>query len=322
MHENSETPITVRAAKYIFLFAVVSVVLAWTAFFLIDVRNAFGLRTALREIPTEAFFFGAEPFFFQHWFRNGGPAEIMQWLFLGSAALVAAFSAGRSSAGISVVGERSMIRSSAGETRIGEPSVDTPNGEAERARHSQFAFWTLIAIALILMLIEDAGDPRHTIRSYVQVAAGESAQGVFGTLTELLYFAVIASIPIYALVKHRQVLETDHRMRRYLVIAFAGYALAVSLSFVGSAFTAVLGTSFYRVAGRVLYDIFVALGDSGLEEFWAAWEAQKGWPFVSFALMDSLIEEAIELIAAAAFLSATVVGLGSGRSPSNSSTDS
>jgi hypothetical protein len=275
-----------RVARYVFLLAGVSIVLAWLGFYLIDLRNLFGLRETLLAIPSEAFFFDAEPFFFQHWFRNRGPAEVMQWLCLGGAALTAAFIAGRTF------------------VHPGDP-------EAASGRRSEFAFWGLIAIALLLMLIEDAGDPRHTLRSYVRVAFGEEDGGVFGTLSELLYFGVLASIPLYAVARYHHVVKANLRGRRYLILAFVSYAVAVSLSFAGTAFSALIGTNLYGEAGRVLYRISLILGDDELGAFWSAWNAEEGWNFVRFYLMDSLVEESIELLGAAAFLSATVSYLSS-----------
>ncbi len=210
----------------------------------------------------------------------------MQWLCLGSAALIAAFIAGRA-------------------------FVPPEAPEPASGRRSEFAFWGLIAIALLLMLIEDAGDPRHTLRSYVRVAFGEDDGGVFGTLSELLYFGVLASIPLYAVARYHHVLKANLRGRRYLIVAFVSYAVAVSLSFVGTAFSSVIGTNLYSEAGRVLYRISLLLGDDELGAFWSAWDTEEGWGFVRFYLMDSLVEESIELLGAAAFLSATVAYLSS-----------
>jgi len=249
-------------------------------------RNVFGLRETLLRIPSEAFFFDAEPFFFQHWFRNGGPAEIMQWLCLGSAALIAAFIAGRA-------------------------FVHPKAPELESGDRSKFAFWGLMAIALLLMLVEDAGDPRHTLRSYVRVAFGEDDYGGLGSLSELLYFAALASVPLYAVVKYGHVLKANLLARRFLIAAFLSYAVAVPLSFAGTAFSSVTGTNLYSEAGRVLYRISLILGDDELGAFWSAWNTEQGWNFVRFFLMDSLVEESIELIGAAGFLSATVSSVSS-----------
>jgi hypothetical protein len=216
--------------------------------------------------------------FFLHWWRDEGPIEWLQWACLASAALLGAFIAGRI------------------------------HGHDQRA----FLFWAVMAVAIALMLIEDAGDPRHRLREYVQFAFGETeGQGVMGTVTELLYFAVLAAIPLYALIRHGRVVLSDKRTKAFILVGFVAYALAGSLSFVGSAFSALLDRNFYDISGDLLYQLSVRLGDEGLLRAWTTIsnEAVDAPTFIQFALMDSLVEESIELIGAAGFFAGTVAYL-------------
>lgn len=112
---------------------------------LIDILDIFGIRTYLfyRDFYM--------PFFWWHWYRNGGPFEIMQFTFL---ALGVIYSAKNSDFGTAI----------------------------------NRKFWYMFAIALALLLIEDAGTTRHLMRNYVEDIAGETGYGVLGTMTELIYF--------------------------------------------------------------------------------------------------------------------------------------
>ncbi len=210
--------------------------------------------------------------FFWHWWRNGGPIEWLQWGCLAAAALLGAFIAGR------------------------------VYNHDKRA----CAFWALMALAFALMLIEDAGDPRHRIREYVQFVFKEDGQGIMGTLTELFYFAALASVPIYALVRHGRVLTRLVRTKVYVAIGFAAYALAASLSFAGSAFSALLDRNFYRISGELLFRLSLRLGDADLSHFWLGESPDQIQHHIFFQLMDGLVEESIELMGAAAFLAAGV----------------
>jgi len=278
--DESQAARFARAGWTVFIAAAASVLLAWLLFYLIDLRNAFGLRGWIMDLPEESFFFGVEPFFFQHWFRNGGPAEIIQWLLLGGTALLSGFIAGRAYGRFRAVG----------------------------------AFWLILGIGIVLMLLEDAGDPRHTLRSYVQAFIGERDQGTYGTIFEALYFLVLAAFPIYAIARYGRILAGDKRVRNLIIVAFACYFLATTLSFAGSAFTNIFGTNFYTEFGGRLRELFVGIGDEHVGPFWDSWDAQQHWSFVSFFLMDSLVEESIEVVGAGAFMGAALLGL-SGATP-------
>ena len=213
--------------------------------------------------------------FFHHWWRDGGPVEWLQWACLASASLMGAFIVGR----------------------------------VYSRKNRAVSFWAVMALAFALMLIEDAGNVRHRLREYVQFVFGESeGQGIMGTVTELLYFAVLAAIPLYALARHGRAVMTTVRTKAYIVVGFIAYALAGSLSFIGSAFSALFDRNLYHRAGDLLYRLSLRLGDEDLAHAWTriSNEAVDAANFIQFNLMDSLVEESIELIGAAAFLAGTI----------------
>ena len=244
-----------RIAELILPTAAGFVLLSVILVIFIDLRNVLGLGDILNR------------HFFWHWYRNGGPVEMLQWLLLAASALTSLFVVGRLS------------------TRD----------------RSACAFWLLMGIAFTLMLIEDAGDPRHRIREYVQFAFAEhEGQGVMGTLWELLYFVGLAAFPLYALLRHGRALRGMGRTRSYVLAGFVAYGIAASFSFVGSAFSALMDRNVYQITGDALVRLGLRIGDSELPRYWTA----DG--YVDFHLMDGMVEESIELIGAAAFFSAAV----------------
>ncbi len=260
--------------EYILIGGLVFVLLSLVLFYLIDLRNIFGLRDALFNLSSDYFYFTYRPFFFQNWGRNSGIVEILQWLCLGGSAVLAAFFAGRF-------------------------SVDKTK--------KLFKFWIILAIALFFMLLEDAGDIRHTFMSYVQVAFDEPDQGWGGTMFEFFYFALLGGLPLYALIRYGWTgLREYSKTRFYIVIGFIFYFLASSFSFLGTAFSGILDKDLYTLWGQKLYDLSLRLGDPELAIKWEAWEQVNLLFPIGLFLMDSFVEELIELIGASALLAASV----------------
>lgn len=260
---------TWRYPEYILFFAILLAFLSLLTFYLVDLKNFLGLRDALINTKGDYFFFTYRPFFFQHWGRNSGFVELIQWSILGLSAITAAFLSGRE--------------------LLKNKKVST--------------FWLLLAISFILMLIEDAGDIRHTLMSYVQAITNEADQGIFGTLFEFLYFAVLGGLPLFALIKYWPELKGLKRVRKYLVIGFFFYALASGLSFIGTAFEGLMDKNLYTIWGDSFYNFCLSIGDEQLPSFWQNWN-ERNWNFqIGFFLLDSLLEENLELIGAASILS-------------------
>jgi len=258
----------------IIYFSLVLVTLSFVLFYLIDLRNIFGLRDWLFVINPAYFYFTYTPFFFQHYGRNSGFAELLQWAFLAGSIGLAGFLAG-----YYYLKERWIS-----------------------------VFLGLMMTTFILMLFEDAGDIRHMLMSYVQLAADEPDQGLWGTAFEGLYFAILGGLPLYALIRYgKRFRDWSPSALLYLAIGFVAHATAASLSFIGTAFQGLLEKDLYTIMGDGLVSLSYRLGDSSLPSLWESWN-QSNWLYqVGFYLMDSLIEENLELIGYAAFLSCLVV---------------
>ncbi len=256
-----------KVSDFVFSLAIFFVILSTLLFFLIDLRNIFGLRDLLLSADRRYFFFGYQPFFFQHWGRNSGFAEIIQFSFLGLSVMFAGYN----------------------------------SGLLYRNKKKLSKFWLIMSIVLLLMLLQDAGDMRHLPMSYVMWAFGEIDQGVAGTLVELLYFAVLGGVPLYALIKYWKDIKVYVRSKYYLLIGFFFYALAGGLSFIGTAFEGLLDRNVYNILGEHMYNFALSIGDSNLQMVWS--EASFN---IQFFLMDSLLEENIEIIAAGALLASVL----------------
>ncbi|MFN3188720.1 MAG: hypothetical protein ACK42D_04245 [Candidatus Paceibacteria bacterium] len=238
------------------------ILLSFILFYLIDLRNAFGLRDWLFSVDRVYFYFTYTPFFFQHYGRNSGFVELAQWGLLGCVITLCALLAGH---------------------------FYQTHKKASR-------FFLLMTVAFVIILIEDAGDVRHMMMSYVQLAASEPDQGIIGTLFEGLYFAVLGGIPLYALIRYGRSIREYGKAWWYIIIGFVAHALAASLSFIGTAFKQLLERDLYTIMGDSLINLSYKLGTSDLPSIWEAWNADNWILPIGFFLMDSLIEENIELL--------------------------
>lgn len=245
--------------KHVLVFLVSVLTITVLAIFAIDLHGLFGIRERLFQSTLDM------PYFWFHWYRNGGPIEFLQYSFLGLSAVFAA--------------KNSLYSETKNEKK----------------------FWSIFAIALIYLLIEDAGDPRHFIRFYVQKIAGETEQGFWGTIVEMAYFVALASIPLYAyLIYGGKALKNHIRTKKYMLGGFVFYALAAGSSFIGSAFSALLDRNIYRILGEQMISVFIFLGDSEVASRYLG----RDFTRISYYLMDSPYEESLELIGGALFLMA------------------
>lgn len=144
-------------------------------------------------------------------------------------------------------------------------------------------FFLLFAIGLGFMLIEDAGDIRHALSREMKRLTGPMVWGVSQrVISDVPYFALLATIPLYAVIRYGRYVWQSVRSRVYLVSGIILYAIAAigsGLRYLGN-FYIVVGAWFDRtlLGGRF------PLG--GHEQEWA-----------HFFIVDSLIEETIELLA-------------------------
>ncbi len=190
---KSKTSRVEKIPFYIFMSSVAFILVALVLVYLVDLRNVFGSRDFLISS------FPQRPFLFHHLFSEAKLIELFQWLLLGGTALVSMFI----------------------------------SGLMYNKDRNAFLFWAVMAAAFTLMLIEDAGNPRHIIRLYVESIFSDPL-GLAGMASEAIYFTILASIPIYALLHYRIPAMKDFRAARYLITGFIGYAMAAFLSFTGS----------------------------------------------------------------------------------------
>ena len=235
--------------------------MAWVLFFAVDVFNLFGSRDLLSRVLPD------NPSTWYQLFRDGRVTEWLQWGALGIAGLIAAIHAGR--------------------------LYERQDPAAQRLAR----FWVLIALALTLMLIEDAGNVRHMLRWYAyrltDMVMAERA-------VEFAYFSVLAGIPLYALLRYWR----DHRQHgpthRYLLAAFAFYGIAGL-----SSATRHWGEWHDRVGEAALATI------RRVDENFVIYRhvSYDGQVREGYWLMDMIVEESVELLGATMFLCAAMAFL-------------
>ncbi len=257
--------------KIILIVSSCYVTLSFVLYYVIDLKNFFGLRDFLLRTEGVYFYFTYTPFFFQHYGRNGGFAEIIQWSLLAMSILISIYYAGKVSA------NKKLTK-----------------------------FLLLFGLGMMLMLLEDAGDTRHFLMSYVQWAAGEPDQGLYGTIFEATYFLLIGGLPVFAIWRYGSAIKEYGKAHLYVILGIVSYAFAASLSFIGTAFDMLFDFNIYTKIGEIFREYSLRIGGEDLRIIWDNWDAQN-WLFqTNFYLMDSLVEENIEIIGGAFFLSAMV----------------
>ncbi len=135
-----------------------------------------------------------------HFYREGGFAEMLQWAGLGTCSVVSAMMWGRS-------------------TRNGAP--ENPDDR----------FWLFFSIGTLIMLIEDAGNPRHMLARYFDAGLGFDHSGL---IPELLVFGTIGVLLLYPLYYYGGVTKTTAKTRKLVISGYVFYAIAAASSFVGT----------------------------------------------------------------------------------------
>jgi hypothetical protein len=263
----SEAPLWIPPA-----LAVGWILLALAAIWLVDVRGAFGGPEALMDT-------GLDPAYV--WFQlfmDGGITELLQWAALGALIVLA-----------SVASVAHRARASV------RPVTGVP--DPERRSEGLAACWALFAVMAVLMLVEDAGNPRHLLTHYVGVITGFSSAATM--VAEMLYFATIAGIGVYAVTRFGRDLLRASRTRTLGAVGVAGYGLAAAMSA-----TRNVGDWYIGFGGWLVDDVFAApqlvaaVPVGGLDE----WDLR-------FMFVDFVVEESLELLGAAFLLAAVLAHL-------------
>ncbi|MFO7918129.1 MAG: hypothetical protein R6V13_08625 [Anaerolineae bacterium] len=195
---------------------------------------------------------------------NDHPVEWTQWFLLAFAIVAAAYLAGRLCVG----------------------------GRAMASR-----FFLLFAIGLGLMLIEEAGDIRHSLSFYLERAFGPQILGLHrSVVSDVPYFAALAAVPLYALLRYGRYAWESVRLRFYLASGVMLYALAAIASGI-----------------RDFRDFYVIIGawiDGALfgNRFPIPYDYTQAT--AHFFIVDSVIEESVELLAATMILAAILAFAG------------
>lgn len=154
-------------------------------------------------------------------------------------------------------------------------------------------FFLLLAIGLGLMLLEEAGDIRHRVSLEVQIQFGSEIFGLpHPVVSDVPFFAALAAIPVYAVLRYGR-----HVWRK----GWTGFYLGLAVLFYA---TVAIGSGL-----RHLSDFYIRMGariDAAL--FGGRFPVPEGMgqERAHFMVMDSVIEESLELIAATLML-ATVL---------------
>lgn len=191
--------------------------------------------------------------FYYVWFCEGSPVEWLQWVSLGSLIIV----------GVKLA------------------------SQVQNLSKKLATFWMLIAITALLLLLEDAGNPRHRLTGFLGIFHPVLPSGFpLSTAFELfVYFPLLAALPVYALYRYYDAIAEYKIVKSYLWIGFGFYAIAAIMS----------GTS--GIAGW--YSI---VGEWSLSFFSAHIHTSDSVVNLHFHIMDSLVEETIELLGAGALL--------------------
>jgi len=199
--------------------------------------------------------------FWMSLFANGRPIEWVQWYTLGATAYLSAYVGGR------------LV------------SID-----ADRTR-GLAKFWLIMAVAFVLMLVEDAGELRHTILRIVEQQIGSRAgHGVLSKGIEFGYFAAISMVPIYAFLKYGKYVLPFATPFRYILFGFTLYGTAA----MSNATRYWWGGWYAHVGSAIEANTGLVFPEAEPPERFPQW------------FVDALLEESIELLGAMFFLAAVV----------------
>lgn len=141
------------------------------------------------------------------------------------------------------------------------------------------------------MLIEEAGDIRHAISGYVYRLFGSEVFGLhYRVVSDVPYFAALAAVPLYAVLGYGRYAWELVKIRFYLVSGVGLHALAAMSGGV-------------RTLGD-LYIRFGALVDGALFGNRFPVPERMTQARAHFLLVDGVLEESVELLAAAMMLPA------------------
>lgn len=230
--------------------------LSWGAVTLVDLLGLVRLEQQLTAV-------GRQPVLWATVLGEGGPVENTQWALLGAGAAGSAYLAG-------------ILRG--------------------RGQEGANRFWAIMSAALVLMLLEDAGNIRHHLGSYVNLLTGaEDGTHPAAVATERTVLLLIALVPVYALLYHRTLPWRSAPTRRLLIGGYVAYGTVATTNATRDFF------GWYERAGDwVLTRVFAGrLGE-------ISQSAQDRGLTTGHEFMDTVFEESLELVGATMLCAAVV----------------
>ncbi len=162
----------------------------------------------------------------------------------------------------------------------------------ERDELVDYKFWSLIGLTAVLMLFEDALNPRHFMFRTILDLHWQSIN-----IAETLYFGTLAGVPAYAFLRYGEKIREHRRTLPFLIIGGLFYGTAITISGPGHSFGVVY-------LGEVGLEATATLGGEELREAYELSEQNlvelygNDYDDLAFMFTDHFIEESLELIGA------------------------
>ncbi|MBB3036777.1 hypothetical protein [Hoyosella altamirensis] len=152
------------------------------------------------------------------------------------------------------------------------------------------SFFFVLSIGLALILIEEAGNVRLAMAEYLGAMFGGQILGMHPHVVGAVpVYAVLAFFPVYALLRYGKYVWRAPTARWYLVIAYCLYGGSQL-----AALTSHLAGVWYAKAGSAVNELIFGGGLPALPN------VHQG--VTDYFIVDSLVEETIELLAVATML--------------------
>ena len=236
-------------------------VLAYTLIIIVDILNVFN---------TQAYLVGRfrVPLLWYQLFKESGPTEVLQWLYMTLNVLVAG----------AVVGLCIALR---------KPHATT---------------LSIMAVGLGLMLLEDTAAIRHKLSHFLTSNAGieNGLRSPLGISFEIAFFGVLAILMIYPVYELRHMILGDPKLKRYFSIGYVSYGVGAVISA-----TRHIGNWYCIVGENIITSLGLdgistwSIGMRNLEE-------EQGRK-LGFFILEALVEESLEMVGAAFVCAALVV---------------
>lgn len=231
----------------IFKYTLIYLAIAWTLSVFVDVIDIFNIHEEYNSGPTG--------YLWHNLFKEAGITEFLQWTFLSLSVLFSGMIVGKLH-DVDVMDKKKMRR-----------------------------FFLILAIGMVLMLMEDAGNVRHALKHYTYIIFGQEKIITVGT--ELFFYSILGIIMAYAFGKYGKYVWKYKQTRKFFLIAFLLYGIISITSAtrdIGNWYLSLGNLIHQNIFGGVMRDSFNGV--------------------VGFFIVDFWIEESVELLGASAFFTA------------------